>query len=269
MNRSDIQKFFTEHRKEISLFRIFLALGVIIALCIVFGYGQIMKWNYEKQAIKTDINYTKQYEEIIKPEGAKKINEILFEVSKIDIPQEKLNAIAKWETQNFTSFYWGHAFTGTDDLSRYYTYDDGKIRAFVGKYGINALYRDDPYWIAYQMAGECEEKAVLFEEVASRAGFITRVVGYPDQHAWVEVKDNNTWWYFDPDSYHYYIGDKLNETKWYNRTQFYRLYNLNFDNNVVVMKTGEDISHAYNIPSEKQETNQKKSGLPNIKSSLL
>jgi hypothetical protein len=242
------KKYIKENQKLRTFIVILMLLGISIVIILV-SIVQISPWLLKKMDGSIDSNYTQQYEAFMKMDAAKEINTVLYETDKIKDTTGKLNNLAKWETDNFTSLYWGNSINTSSSPSGYYTYDNGKTRAYVGLFGVSASLRDDPYFIAYQKAGECEEKAVLFNELASRAGFITRLVGYPNRHEWTEVKINGTWWYFDSDCYHYFVKDPANTTRWFNQTKFYRQNCLNFpDSSVLVQKTGEDISAAYIEP---------------------
>jgi hypothetical protein len=259
MNSLDFNSFFRKYKKYFVIIVAMIAILIGLTLIVLVGEEQLARGSYEKEARITDSNYSKQYEAIIKPEGAKRLNSILNTVDKIDDPREKLNTIAEWEIQNFTSYYWGAEFPEPDNLHRYYIYSNGKTRAYTNNLGMNSPYKDDPYWMAYEKAGECEEKAALFKTVADRAGFTTQGVGYPGLHAWVEIKNTSTgeWLYFDPDCYHQYLGDPLNSTLWYNQTKYYRINCLNFDSSVIVDKTNEDKTKAYKVPEPQKNSFQK------------
>jgi hypothetical protein len=259
MDFSEFKSFFEKYKNYITIIVSLGAFLLGISFLILVGNAQFTKWNYEKEATIIDRNYSKQYEEVFKPEGAKKINAILYKIDNINNSQDKLNAIAEWEVQDFASFYWGNKYPEPDNLFRYYNYGNGKIRAYTNNLGMSSPFRDDLYWMAYQKAGECEEKAALFKNIADRAGFTTRGVGYPNQHAWVEIKNisNGEWFYFDPDCYHYYLGDVLNSSRWYNQTKYYRTNCLDFESQVIVDKTGEDITKAYEVPQKQQNSLQK------------
>ncbi len=260
---------FIEKYKNFIVFFIAVIVILIGIICVVNGQGLWIKSNYEKEAAILDSKYSKQYEAIIKPEGAKRITAILYELDKINNSQEKLNGIAEWEVRDFSSVYWGNKDPEPDSLYRYYDYGNGKIRAYTNNRGMSSPYKDNPYWMAYFRAGECEEKAALFEHIADRAGFTTRGVGYPGRHAWVEIKNISTgeWFYFDIDCYHNNLGDPLNSTRWYNQTKYYRTNcGLDFDSSVIVAKTGEDITKAYKIPEVLQVPLKKEFlHLPSIK----
>jgi hypothetical protein len=263
------------YQKNKKIFQVIIGIAVVLfGLSVVFFavQPQLTIRGYEKEATLTDANYSQQFEEIFKPVGAKRINSVLYEIDRIDDRKDKLNAIAEWEIQNFSSSYWGSNFTTIDRLFRYYDYGDGKIRAYNNNIGMSSPYRGNPYWIAYHKAGECLEKAALFEAIADRAGFTTQGVGYPGRHAWVEIKNisSGEWLYFDVDCYHNYLGDPKNSTLWYNETKYYRINCCDFDSPVTVDKTGEDITKRYQVPKKQQELFQKGDlTLPSINKNIL
>ena len=162
--------------------------------------------------------YTNEYY----PTAEAEIQKILLTAANISDPIEKLTTIAAWEIEDFVDTVeynkWNESYNGTRALSNKYYYDEnGKIRVFSGKY------QNDPHWIAYHKIGACGELAALFAYVANRSGFETRQVFtlYAESnsnHAWVEVKVNGEWMYFDPTIYWNNYNNEINfvlSDKWY------------------------------------------------------
>lgn len=207
---------------------------------------------YPQDAIDYDEGFTPIYTHIIKPKGAEKITSICCTIGELNDTEEKLNSIADMIVDDF-QYHNNENVNCGDRLCRYWIYENDNIRAYGNEQKFlfwelhwNSPYRDDPYWIAYYKVGACEELAVLFEEVASRMGFTTRRVGHPNIHQWVEIKLNNTWWYFDPTYYYHNHGNQNLSFKWFNQTANYRINCWNFPSNqVIVAESGEDISVFY------------------------
>ena len=162
--------------------------------------------------------YTNEYY----PTAEAEIQKILLTAANISDPIEKLTTIAAWEIEDFVDIVeydkWNESYNGTRDLSNKYCYDEnGKIRVHSG------MYQNDPHWIAYHKIGACGELAALFAYVANRSGFETRQVFtlYAESnsnHAWVEVKVNGEWMYFDPTIYWNNYNNEINfvlSDKWY------------------------------------------------------
>jgi len=207
---------------------------------------------YPPDAIDYDDSFNQIYCQKIKPHGAEKINSICCSIKELNYSEEQLNSIANWVIDDFLYGNNENVKCG-DRLCRYWIYENGNIRAYTSEeqkflfweFHWNSPYRDDPYWIAYYKVGACEELAVLFEEVASRMGFTTRRVGYPNIHQWVEIKLNDVWWYFDPTCYYHNYRNENSSFKWFNQTSNYRNNCLNVTSPVIVAETGEDISEFY------------------------
>ncbi len=213
-----------------------------------------------------DAYFSIQYKLIIQPEGERQISTILDEVQDMPHEVEKLNRIAEWVTTNFTELFWERYLhrniilqTLDPPINRYrYDPSTGKIRAEHSIFGKNP-FTNDPYWISYNKLGACGELAHLFANVSNRAGFETRVVGadlvekflifefVTNNHAWVEVKIGDEWWYFDPDAYgHYHVlGIESYKDRWFNKTEYYDIFSPDRVKRVYIGGTQEDISDRY------------------------
>lgn len=92
-------------------------------------------------------------------------------------------------------------------------------------------YNNDPKWIAYYKVGGCGELASFFYEVAKRAGFEVRVVEDNGiDHAWVEVRINDSWMVADPTIYWWYVNDPKNHSdwdkRWFNNKSWYERWHF-------------------------------------------
>ena len=258
-----IGQHYRKYRKKIFL----LSLLVILVLL----YSEIMAGMlYSKQL---DNYFSVLYSKEIHPEGEKRIQEILTAVENITGDQEKLDKIGEWETKDFTEYYWERGyknntqfdFTPLDSPINRYLYDtNGNIRAFTSIFSSN-IYANDPTWIAYYRTGACGELASLFANVSNRSGFETRIIGaelkspfpfldgFPffdivtGNHAWVEVKINNEWWYYDPDTFgqYYEFGKLTQKNGWFNQTKYYSAFRPRQIGRVFLISTNEDVKDRY------------------------
>jgi hypothetical protein len=217
-----------------------------------------------------------------KEEGNKTINEIVENSRYYDKTQERLNVIASMITENFTDPYfpsqrntkyfchygvegndtWGWCSPPILDLlnnnpySHTYAIDKaGRSRTMV----TNDL-SFDPYWIAYQKTGACQELSVFFNTTANRSGFLTRIVHANGiSHWWNEVNFNGEWYYFDTQNYGIKQGES-DSRQWFGNRSDYTVYS-GYDRcditrcGVYVFNGqpdpyGEDITNAYDPNGE-------------------
>ena len=202
------------------LFSVFLPFVLLTFLLIYIPIFSPI-WTDPSEAQIEDYLST-QYTNEYYPTAEAEIQKILLTAANISDPIEKLTTIAAWEIEDFVDTVeynkWNESYNGTRALSNKYYYDEnGKIRVFSGKY------QNDPHWIAYHKIGACGELAALFAYVANRSGFETRNVSADyaktlQNHAWVEVKVNGEWMYFDPTIYWNNYNNEINfvlSDKWY------------------------------------------------------
>ena len=202
------------------LFSVFLPFVLLTFLLIYIPIFSPI-WTDPSEAQIEDYLST-QYTNEYYPTAEAEIQKILLTAANISDPIEKLTTIAAWEIEDFVDIVeydkWNESYNGTRDLSNKYCYDEnGKIRVHSG------MYQNDPHWIAYHKIGACGELAALFAYVANRSGFETRQVFtlYAESnsnHAWVEVKVNGEWMYFDPTIYWNNYNNEINfvlSDKWY------------------------------------------------------
>lgn len=172
---------------------------------------------------------------LVEPSGDAEINKIATNISMLNTSEkDKIKLILDWEmkTKNFLD-----------------TYGEHNIKTITVRY-----FGDDPQIISYYMSGGCQESAVLFNEVANRAGIDSRVVvTSTEDHVWDEVKINNQWIPVDPTIYYYDV--QPNSTfnySWFNNTRAYNSNAYDHDalgwfklSKVYVMDTGEDVTSKY------------------------
>ena len=250
---------FTNYNKKFlrSKFRSLLFILIIIVI-IEFSYGL-----YYTNTLNEV--FSLKYNQVMKPYSEKQIGKILNDTKSLQNISDKLDAIADWETRNFTDQYWVRYMHHDDSWKALnppidtYSYDSfGNIRPTYGLFVVSP-YVNDPDWITYTQSGSCGELAYLFANVTNRTGYVTRVVGIDigyrfygipiqqDNHSWVEIKINGEWYYFDPDAYAAY--HKLNisgyENRWFGKPDSY----VNFAPSQVLridqLDTQEDISNRY------------------------
>jgi hypothetical protein len=188
--------------------------------------------------------------------GKMKISSIVNDTSYLGNDPKRLTLIADAITRNFTDPNWHDQqnvqyfcyypndsvhfnyceLQGQDDIKSliqdananqqnvtYITDKFGHIRQYVWDYGI-AL-NQDPYWIAYQQTGECQELSILFDTVANESGFVTRIVRSDSiGHYWNEVNINGEWKFFDVQEYgdiRSSINSSSNSSLWFGNTSDY------------------------------------------------
>lgn len=104
-----------------------------------------------------------------------------------------------------------------DPFANKFAFDkSGRARAMV-----TSELSFDPYWVAYQRTGACQELSVIFNETANRAGFTVRIV-HADGigHWWNEVFIDGEWKYFDTQNYGI-EENKTNTEFWFgNRSEY-------------------------------------------------
>jgi len=182
---------------------------------------------------------TDRYTHVIYPEGKQRITEELEKVRQIPDPKDRLNAIFVWEMKdwirpndNLSAFICPNAactymYLDSDHFRmKANPYYDGILYPQENPDGV--MYADDPYWIAYNMVGECREYAALFAYMARQSGIDARLVRtYSYSHRWVEVGLDNGSYYYDPwcaDNFDYYNATDGNMTfqdRWFNRLDVY------------------------------------------------
>jgi hypothetical protein len=182
---------------------------------------------------------TSRYVHVIYPEGKERISAELEKIRQIPDPEGRLDAIFVWEMKdwirpndNLSAFICPNAacsyvYLESDQYRmKANPYYDGLLYPQKNPDGI--IYADDPYWIAYNMVGECREYAALFAFMARESGIDARLVHtYSYSHRWVEVELTNGSYYYDPwcaDNFGYYNATDGNMTfrnKWFNRLDMY------------------------------------------------
>lgn len=240
------------------------SLWQIICITFVIFLGSILIiYLYPAQySGELDTYFTILYENTISPEGEHEINSIVNRIAEINDTEEKLEAIAEWESENFTYFIFEKDYFNPNYSSTYldypinrYRFDSyGKIRPERSIWDIifsmPHQYVNDPRWIAYYKVGGCGELATLFEEVANRSGFNTSIIKadlIDNNHAWVEIQIGDEWYFFDPTNY--YVYHKMNvipyNNTWFNKPEMYSTFSADVVRRVVVSSTGENVVDRY------------------------
>lgn len=230
-----------------------LLIGILIGILVGIVCGVIICSELNNQ--QTDDYFSMIYELQIVDDGHRQIQDILTNISSsYDQNGTSSNigiifeSIAEWEANNYTNI-----LVEMDNSESYqpkkighYTYDDnGLIRAAGGPY------RQDPFWIAHYRYGACGELAALFAYTVSQLGFDARIVraDYADgsnNHAWVEVKVNEEWWFVDPTVYWEVTQNnaKWYTDPWYGPTQEFKIFGAEVKA-VIVDETEEDVRFHY------------------------
>ncbi|MCK8517401.1 transglutaminase domain-containing protein [Methanoculleus sp. 7T] len=248
----------TENQHKYSLRQI-----VCITFAIFLGSILIIYLYPAQYSGELDTYFTILYENTIFPKGEHEINSIVNRIAEINDTEEKLEAIAEWESENFTYFIFEKDYFNPNYSSTYldypinrYRFDSyGKIRPeahspWASIFLMPNQYANDPRWIAFYRMGGCGELAVLFGEVANRSGFNTSIIRADltdNNHAWVEVQIGDEWYFFDPTNY--YVYHKMNVTPynntWFNKPEMYSTFSADVVRRVVVASTGEDVVDRY------------------------
>jgi len=204
-------------------------------------------------SLALDEYYSIIYTTTIQPQGEEEIQRIVTEVKNISGTSEKLDAIAAWETENFTEYFW-EKYRGNDlslkmmdpPIGRWIYESTGKIRP------MNSPYSNNPAWIAHYRFGACGELAHLFAEVANRSGFETRNVmailkNPTGNHAWVEINVDGEWWYYDPTVYGEYhqLGIQAWNGRWFHPIEEYSIFSPERVAGVYLEDNMTDIGYRY------------------------
>jgi hypothetical protein len=115
-----------------------------------------------------------------------------------------------------------------------------KIRALLSPFS------GDPFWITYFHSGACGELASLFNHVANKSAIESRIVQTKgEDHGWVEVKINNTWYYFDPTLVEIFQRNNEYRNKWFNTpNNLEEAWGWNISR-VTVVSSEEDLTSNY------------------------
>ncbi|PTD94283.1 hypothetical protein C9439_03025 [archaeon SCG-AAA382B04] len=167
---------------------LFLSTLRIVSLIIIILFVSIYAYNFY-------INSTITEEKITKTALS---NSGLQELPKT--PQEKVKAVKN--LLNYTKKHIKHTDYKNKEPLPYFPFL--KVDWFD----------HNPKWIYKTKYGSCEEHAVLFTKFSNSINITARFVSAPAQdHAWSEVKINNTWIQVDP-SNNIYNQPKTYENQW-------------------------------------------------------
>jgi len=186
--------------------------------------------------ISIDNAIAQKYSNEIFPKSNETIS-LVIEDCKNDDPKTKLNKIFRWEIRDWHNPDWEPGtFWRSADFPTYLFYKGNmskllaareyELSVFKQKNPEGIFYGDDPYWLAYNKVGACQELSNLFSFMANKAGIKSRTV-QTIWHKWVEVEIDNRTMYYDPwcAVYHkYYNVNDENMTlsyKWFNSTEYF------------------------------------------------
>jgi hypothetical protein len=223
-----------------------LAIMLCIICLVVLAFFVGVLYTNNNQTNMQGIRESLLYKNYILPIGKERIANIVSQTASMGQNPSRINQIAYLITQNFTDPNWPYQMT--NETFCYYPnatipYDycsiyenenippssttnctylmfvsdkSGRIRQGCGPLG------SDPYWIAYQRTGKCQELSIIFKKVTSEAGFDTRIVSSNGtQHNWNEVNINGEWKFFDLQKYGELQG-KGDSSQWFgNRSDYY------------------------------------------------
>jgi len=164
-----------------------------------------------------------------------------------------VNTISNWEEQNFTNIY-GIRPNLSLDFGAFLLYGDGRYPVYINTSNPQPIkirahlspFTNDPYWITYFHSGACGELAELFNFIMNKSHIESRIVQTKgEDHAWVEVKINGTWMYFDPTLVEIYQRNPEYQSRWFGEAKnFESAWTWNVSR-VVVSSTKEDITSRY------------------------
>jgi hypothetical protein len=227
-------------KRTVVIYIILVIIGLTgIVLYISSGRPAItnMESSNAENIISINNVIAQQYETVIYPEGKSKIDSELVKLRAIPDPKERLNEIFVWEMKDWIDLNTNLSrFACVNQVCTYavLTEDPARIKASPYYDGVlypqinpnGTLYAEDPYWIAYNMIGECREYATLFSFMAEQSGIDSRIVR-TNTHQWVEVQLDHESYYYDPwcaDVHGYYDANDGNMTyqdKWFNRIGYF------------------------------------------------
>lgn len=186
----------------------------------------------------------------MRPKVELEINTFEENLSQITDPQAKVREIANYTVKDYYQTYGRKSnpflfFSYAWFIQIHGDIKSPRIKSFI-------FLENDPYFIAYYKTGACMEAATLFNFIANKSGFESRIVGTKaEDHQWNEIKINNNWIHVDPTIYYHYIHDPNNfsnyKNLWFNNTNAYNEIGWYPDgySNVVVIGTNEDLTEKY------------------------
>jgi len=227
------------------IFTLSLSLGIIIGIFVEHSFPILPKSDNEK----LDDAFQILDKTAIHTAGNMEIDSIINRTSSFGEDPKRLALIAEMITNDFTDPNWGYqrnenyfcyypkvnyynycCLLGQNDVNStelslinctYMVDKKGRVRQYNVEYSNGIVLSKDPYWIAYQKTGECQELSILFNDIANKAGFETRIIRSDGiNHFWNEVNISGDWKYFDVQNY----GDAKgsgNSSNWFGNTSDY------------------------------------------------
>jgi len=167
----------------------------------------------------------------------------------------KLDEIFRWEMNDWHNPLWEpRNFSLYNNSLNYISYKNNskKIRPnnffaffyYKQQTPSGVYFGNDPYWIAYNKVGACQELSNLFSYMAAQSGIKSRTVQTIWDHQWAEVEINGQWKYYDPwcavehGYYNSTDGNLTFKSKWYNDPKYFRdnchgMAYMNFYNDII------------------------------------
>ncbi len=165
------------------------------------------------------------------------VEEEIYKVQALSDSNSKLDEIFLWEMANWHEPNLEINKFNSSNGNTYKVLKDNGSRIYpinwfqyttAGQFSPNGtFYGNDPYWIAYNMVGACNELSNLFAYMANESGIPSRTVQTVN-HQWVEVNISGKWMYYDPwcalEKGYYNNTDKnlSLKYKWYNERRYFR-----------------------------------------------
>lgn len=190
---------------------------------------------------------------IVKPSGETEINRILVTLDHMNSTEQKVNAISEWQESNFTNIY-GISPNISLDFGLFLFLGTGRYPVYINTSNPHPIkiravfspFTNDPYWITYFHCGACGELAELFNFMANKTHIESRIVrSKGEDHAWVEVKLHEGWYYFDPTLVEIFQKNSEYRDNWFNKPgNFERSWAWNVSR-ITVQSTEEDRTSEY------------------------
>lgn len=186
--------------KNLMIFLLSFLLGVTLFLVALMISAPLQLYFIEK-------DISKLYTNEIFPNSSYEIEQIVIQIQEQNSTIEKLSTLSVWIQDDFTWILNNPEFHRDDWINSIYQkmfgFDKGDkcyLSDLSGKKVIRTgNYSQNPFIIAYYKAGACGEHAALAQYLLNQSNFESRIVGDPSgYHAWLEIKQNETWYFYDP-----------------------------------------------------------------------
>ena len=184
----------------------------------------------------SNTNTEQKYTQVMLPNGNATIFSIINDCNN-DNPNTKLDKIFQWEMDDWHNPDWEPGtFYRSAEFPNYWYYKGNvskvlpapeyEITLFRQKNPDGILYSRDPYWLAHNKVGACQQLSTLFSFMANKAGIKSRLVQSVN-HQWAEVEIDNKTMYYDPwcAGFHKYYNSSTKDMtfryKWFNTSEYF------------------------------------------------